>query len=185
MGLDPAASTAQQDALRQDLNNEYLALVKVVSEFDGRLMIVKGWSVTLSLASVGLGFQQAHYALFALAAVSAASFWVIDAGMKRHQMRYYGRMRDIEVATYHLSHLDLAGHTISSPLIDWSWGRSGDPSASTSEPAPRAPEDITSLLARAPWMGHVFLPHAVAAVIGLALFVCSVAGVTGLGVPRP
>jgi hypothetical protein len=58
-------------ALREDLNAEYLAIAKLVSEFDGRLMIVKGWSVALSLASLGLAFQQGHYALFVLTSATA------------------------------------------------------------------------------------------------------------------
>jgi hypothetical protein len=68
-------------ALREDLNAEHSAIVKVVSEFDGRLMIVKGWSVIPSLASLGLAFQQGH-----LRAVSArwrdrACILVYDAAM--------------------------------------------------------------------------------------------------------
>ena len=46
------------------------------SSYDGWLLIVKGWSVTLSLAALGLGFQQRHYALFFLAAVTGAAFLV-------------------------------------------------------------------------------------------------------------
>jgi hypothetical protein len=56
--------------LREDMSSEYYAILDVVSRYDGWLLIVKGWSVTLSLAALGLGFRQRHYALFALAAVS-------------------------------------------------------------------------------------------------------------------
>ena len=38
-------------ALREDLVKEYLAVVDVVGTFDARVMTVKGWSVTLSLAA--------------------------------------------------------------------------------------------------------------------------------------
>jgi hypothetical protein len=76
--------TQAADALRQDLGTEYYAIMKVVSELDGRLMIVKGWSVTLSVVGLGLGFQQGHYALFALASGTALAFWFIDGLMKRH-----------------------------------------------------------------------------------------------------
>jgi hypothetical protein len=44
--------------LREDLSKEYYALVNLVSNYDGWLLIVKGWSVTLSLTGLGLGFQQ-------------------------------------------------------------------------------------------------------------------------------
>ena len=63
--------------LREDLSKEYYAILNVVSSYDGWLLIVKGWSVTLSLAALGLGFQQRHYALFALAAVTGATFWYL------------------------------------------------------------------------------------------------------------
>lgn len=43
-------------------------------------------------AGLGLGFQQGHYALFALASLSAAGFWLIDAVMKGHQMRPTARL---------------------------------------------------------------------------------------------
>ena len=49
-------------------------------------MTVKGWSVTLSLAGLGLGFQQGHYALFALAAATALAFWFIEGQMKTQTM---------------------------------------------------------------------------------------------------
>jgi hypothetical protein len=39
------------------LLKEYYEIVRIVGEFDGRLMTVKGWGVTLSLAALGWGFQ--------------------------------------------------------------------------------------------------------------------------------
>jgi hypothetical protein len=71
-----------QDAgwLRQDLLQEYYAILEVVSGFDQRVMTIKGWSVTLSLTALGLGFQQGHYALFALGAVTA---WASGSSRRR------------------------------------------------------------------------------------------------------
>jgi len=43
--------------LREDLSKEYYAILNVVSSYDGWLLGVKGWSVTLSLAALGLGFS--------------------------------------------------------------------------------------------------------------------------------
>lgn len=40
--------------LREDLSKEYYAILTVVSSYDGWLLIVKGWSVTLSLAALGV-----------------------------------------------------------------------------------------------------------------------------------
>lgn len=44
--------------LHDDLHTEYTKLLDIVNGFDQRLLTVKGWGVTLSLASLGLGFQQ-------------------------------------------------------------------------------------------------------------------------------
>jgi hypothetical protein len=186
MDQERDASAHAADALREDLGTEYHAIMKVVSEFDGRLMIVKGWSVTLSLAGLGLGFQQGHYALFALAAGTALAFWFVDALMKRHQMHYYARMRDIEVAAYHLNRLDLGDETVSAPKTDWYWGYAGrGADRRPDQPERRSPEALRTMLARAPWMGHVVLPHAVAVLLGLALFIAAVADAPGLDQLQP
>jgi hypothetical protein len=172
--------------LRQDLGTEYYAIMKVVSEYDGRLMIIKGWSVTLSLAGLGLGFQQGHFALFALAAGTALAFWFIDGLMKRHQMRYYSRMRDIEVAAFHLNHLAINDQTVSAPRVDWYWGFGGRGRDYRADiPQRLTPHDLRTMLGLAPWMGHVLLPHAVAVVLGVGLFIGAVTNVPGLDQLQP
>jgi hypothetical protein len=144
-------------------------------------MLVKGWSVTLSLAGLGLAFSQKHYALFALSSISAIAFWCLDWVTKRHQMRYYRRMREIEVAAYHLNHLHLGGRMVSSPKVDWTWGF---PWKGTNKfpdkPVQRDAANVRRLLGRAPRSGNVLLPHAVAIVVGLALFVLAVLETPGL-----
>lgn len=168
------------DALREDLGREYEAIMKVVSEFDGRLMIVKGWSVTLSLAALGIGFEKGHSSLFLLAAATALGFWFIDALMKRHQMRYYSRMRDIEVAGFHLNHLVLNGQVVSTPKVDWWWGFTGQGGEFKSDvPVRRDPDNVRTMLSRAPWLANVFLPHAVAVALGLTLFILAIAKAPG------
>jgi hypothetical protein len=160
MNEEQAVPEKPADALREDLGREYEAIMKVVPEFDGRLMIVKGWSVTLSLAALGLGFEKGHYALFGLAAASALAFWFVDALTKRHQMQYYSRMRDIEVAAFHLNHLKLDNQLVSAPKVDWWWGFKGQGGNFKSDvPARRDPANVRRLLARAPWMPNVFLPR--------------------------
>jgi hypothetical protein len=56
--MGKAASDARA-LLREDMSNEYYAILGVVSSYDGWLLIVKGWSVTLSLAALGLGSSSA------------------------------------------------------------------------------------------------------------------------------
>ena len=47
-----------------------------------------------------VGFKYAHNGHFLVAALSELGLWSIEAIMKRYQMRFYLRMRDIEVRQY-------------------------------------------------------------------------------------
>jgi len=92
--------------LHDDLMAEYHRLAEIVAGFDQRLLTVKSWGVTFSLATLALGFQQNQYGLFLVAAASALGFWVIEGSSKAHQMRYYPRMRDIEAIAHELYGVD-------------------------------------------------------------------------------
>lgn len=172
---------AAQDATFQTaLAAEYAALVRTVSEFDGRLLTVKSWSVTLSLAGIGLGFQQQHYALFALAAATGAAFWLIEAMTKRHQVRYYPRMRQIEAWSAAAGNdLRIGDVPVSAPRIDAAWTAAGraDPAAALAEP-PRemTSDEIRRMRRHVAWLPHVFVPSAFAVVLGLALTVLAATG---------
>jgi hypothetical protein len=185
-------SPMADETLMKALGEEYYAIVRVIADFDGRLVTVKGWSVTLSLAGLGLGFQQAHYALFGLAAASALGFWYIDAAMKRHQMRYYPRMRDIEVAANELQEQGTADRKgtvlagFSTPRIDWYWKFTGRlPDERLAAVTRRDPAEVRRSLLLAPLMGHVMLPHAVAVVLGFVLFILAVQDAPGLAQLEP
>jgi hypothetical protein len=184
---DEPELTPRQDALREDLNREYYALVDAVSGFDGRLMIIKGWSVTLSLAALGLGFQQQHYALFALAAATALAFWFLDVLMKGHQMRYYGRMRDIEVAAYRLNAVELGElGLVSAPRIDMAWSYRGKGQDWRTDPPTRRDAQEIRRMLRLPFLlPQVLLPHAVAVVLGVSLYVAALLDAPGLDTLTP
>ena len=144
--------------LREDLSKEYYAILNVVSSYDGWLLGVKGWSVTVSLAGLGLGFQQGHFALFALAAATGAAFWMLDALMKGYQYRYYVRMREIEYTSYLINSVILGGEYldegISAPRIDMTWGFKGYPVNEAGEPLPRPQprwRDALGIEAFKPW----------------------------------
>lgn len=198
----PHVPSSDPDTLRQDLGKEYYAILSVISEYDQRLVTVKGWSVTLSLAGLAVGFQQQHYALFGLAAITGLAFWFIDAHFKGYQLHYYSRMRDIEVAAYYLNRVDLPElGELSSPRIDMYWPfkgfqGEGDPRRTNLQAAPplpdprdwrlhgpwrRTPLEIRSRLRRRWWMPNVVLPHAVAVLLGAALFAAAAADLSGLG----
>lgn len=185
-GSPPAGPGA--DALAASMRSEYELLVKVVSDFDGRLLTIKGWSVTLSLAALVLGFQHDHYALFGLASVSALGFWTIDALTKVHQVRYYSRMRDIEVASFHLNRVELPTllGSFSSPRIDVSWSYDGSVPDWRGDPPWRLDPAAVRRLIRRSWrMPHVVLPHVVAVVVGAVLFVLALSGAGQLGQMQP
>jgi hypothetical protein len=44
-----------------------------------------------------VGFQYAHNGHFLVVALSGLGLWIIEAILKRHQIRFYLRIRDIEV----------------------------------------------------------------------------------------
>jgi hypothetical protein len=182
--------TEREKVLREDLGREYYALVGTVSDFDARLMVVKGWSVTLSLAALGLGFQQQHYALFGLAALTALGFWFLDLLLKTFQVRYYARMRDIEYVAAKLNSIVLPGiGQVSSPRIDMYWSyRGGRPSDDWrgDEPERMDPEMIRRLVRVKPWfLPQVLLPHWVAVLVGAGLFIAALLDAPGLESLQP
>jgi len=180
---------AQDASFQAALAAEYAALVRTVAEFDGRLLTVKSWSVTLSLAGIGLGFQQQHYALFGLGAATAAAFWFLDGLMKGHQVRYYSRLRDIEVAAYELNHVRLGDlGQVSSPRIDMSWafhGQSGQEEWRTDPPQRRTSAQIRRLLRGRFVLPNVMFPHVLAVLLGTALFLAAAGDSWGLASLQP
>ena len=170
--------------LHDDLMAEYFKIADVVSQFDQRLLTIKGWGVTLSLASLGLGFQQDHYGLFLVAAVSALAFWIVEGSTKLHQMRYYPRMGDIEVSAYEMYGVDHSSGRLSSQLIDWAWhtarprvrgGEERDPPQK-----PRRWPEVNPTPGRHPLLlPHTVFPHLVTAVVGTVFFILGLAGALG------
>jgi hypothetical protein len=173
--LEGARLTAEEPLLK-----EYYEIVRIVGEFDGRLMTVKGWGVTLSLAALAWGFQYGRYGLFLVSSLSGLAFWIIEGTMKRHQMRYYLRMRKIEVLQYQRC-ADDSARTASSPRIDSSWSYAGilytRGGSSASHPvAVHGPRRSYRL---AWFFPHVFLPHLLSVVAGLLLLVLGYRGLLG------
>ncbi len=171
------------EATRPDdaaLLREYYEIFHAVDEFDKRLITVKGWSVTLSLAALAWGFQYGHYGLFLIAALSGLIFWLIEGVMKRHQMRYYFRMAEIEVIQYKRASSEEA-RAMSSPRIDSSWSYAGKLYAGKGSTEYR-PEKWTGSRKsyQLAWLfPHVCLPHVVSVVVGLVLLLLGIFGVLG------
>lgn len=149
---------------------EYFALTDAITQFDQRLLTIKGWGVTLSLAALGFGFQYRSYGLFLVSCASSLAFWAIEAVTKRHQMRHYLRLREIEVNRY--DRADSSEKNYSSPRIDWSWFLAGRvftdrPQDSTQPVQPMRGDPGYKYSFALP---HVALPHAITFLVSLALF---------------
>jgi hypothetical protein len=160
------------------LEKEYYALFDIVNKFDDRLITVKGWSVTLSLAALGSGFQFQHYGLFLVACLSGIGFWMIDAVMKRHQMRYYARMREIEVVAIDTP---LPTASASTPQIDWSWTQAPRYFAGAKPLTPQwyRVDPGKPGYAWAWILPHVMLPHIISVIAGLLFFLLGMSGSFG------
>jgi hypothetical protein len=171
-----AVASANEEALRK----EYYEILKIVGDFDARLMTVKGWGVTLSLAALGWGFQYGHYGLFLVAALSGLGFWLVEGVMKRHQMRYYLRMREIEILQYQRLTPEEA-KAFSSPRIDSSWSYAGVlyEGKEKGEYRPVAVSGPRNSYRFAWFFPHVFLPHLVSVLAGLVLFLFGIRGSLG------
>ena len=164
----------------EELLREYYEVFHAVNEFDKRLITVKGWGVTLSLAALAWGFQYAHYGLFLVAGLSGLTFWLIEGAMKRHQMRYYLRMREIEVLQYDRMPNEGA-KTRSSPRIDSSWSYARWLYAGKGT-AGYHPEKVKGPLKsyRLAWFyPHVCFPHVVSVVAGVTLLYLGIYGMLG------
>ncbi len=183
---EEAPVRADPEYLHGDLMTEYYRIADIVASFDQRLLTVKSWGVTFSLATVALGFQQDHYGLFLVSAAAAAAFWLIEGSIKLHQMRYYPRMGDIEVIAYELYGQNTGRGRASSPLIDWSWFTAWPRlvgGASKGDPHTPSPwKDVNDQLGanrRTLFYPHVALPHAIVVVLGAVLFTLGLGGVFG------
>ena len=153
---------------------EYFALLEAVAQADQRLLTIKGWGVTLSLAALGFGFQYRAYGLFLVAGVSSASFWLLEAAVKRHQMRYYPRMREIEYRRYVSAPRTKKGY--SAPRVDWSWATAGA-LLRQGKVSPDIEPSGKSAAYRRIWLApHVALPHLLTFLAAMGLFALGMLG---------
>ena len=138
---------------------EYQALLKVIETFDGRLLIIKGWAITFSLATLVVAMEKKKRMLLFVVIMSSICFWILEAETKYHQTKYYSRMRAIEIS---MANLELDKETgfyisrtgnITTPLIDWSW--ENPDKALTDKILMRKPPNRLC----AYWYPHVALPH--------------------------
>ena len=152
----------------ESLQREYFELLKVVSDFDGRLLLIKGWGVTFGLATLALGFQKRSAGVFWVAALSGFCFWILEAELKGYQMRYYPRMRHIEVVCADTARSQVPPQP-PGPLIDWSWENAPAQLRNGRVPEESKIQERTALTAYRYRMllPQVFLPHVVTVSFGV------------------
>ncbi len=78
------------------LAQEYFKIIDIINSYDGYLMSIKGWSITVGLALIGYAFQQKNKSILLLCCVSSICFVLVDAKFKQYQTSYYPRMKAIE-----------------------------------------------------------------------------------------
>ena len=116
--------------------------------------------------------------------MSALAFWIVEGTTKVHQMRYYPRMGDIEVAAFQLFRLESRGGTGvgAAHRLELVHGRArvlgGKSKGSSRVPEPW-PEEPRKARSHPFLLPHVMFPHIITIVVGVTLFVIGLAG--GLG----
>jgi hypothetical protein len=142
------------------LSKEYFEIVRIISDFDQRLLMIKGWGVTLSLAIIVLGIQRKSREILLVAAISSMSFWLLEGITKGHQMRYYPRMQELEVACY---------EKLGGPHIDASWmdATSAIPGAYSAPPDNKRRTRLWLEYSGRWFLPAVTLPHALTFVVSL------------------
>jgi hypothetical protein len=134
------------------VKEEYFHLQKIVEDFDARVLTIKAWSVTFSMAGIAAAYYQSKPVVLLPASFSAFLFWVIEALWKTFQYANYQRLYEIE------QFLSGETTTIVAPRIAHSWSTSWHAGG-------------TRRLLRIMTWPHVLLPHAVVYIGGIVLYI--------------
>ena len=133
------------------LQAEYLHVQKTIEDFDGRALTIKAWSVSFGLVSLVGAFATRISAVFLLAVVSSALFWLLESFWKSFQLGYYERVEAIE-AHFRKEKMLTSPHQISSTWQAW-WEKTS-----------------WWVLARTAIWVHVALPHALVLIVGILAY---------------
>src|SRR5262245_53223555 len=138
------------------LKDEYLLLQKFYDDFDARVMTIKGWSATIGMAAIGVGFYQSRF-VWLFAAGAALVFWILEATWKTFQYMYRPRIALLE-RTF------LTGQTeeVAPFQIQSSWGAAFR----------RKRFEVVPNM----FLGLILFPHALTIVAGIGLFVAETLG---------
>lgn len=90
---DRVMNAEQKDEFLKD---EYLLLQGFYEDYDRRTLLIKGWSVTVAIAGLALGFEKELPAIWILSGIAAALFWLIDGKWRTYQYANRKRIKEIE-----------------------------------------------------------------------------------------
>jgi hypothetical protein len=79
------------------LKEEYVLLQRFYEDLDQRVLSIKGWSATVAIAAIGVGFYQSHY-LWLFASGTSLILWLLEALWKSFQYLHGERISVIEGA---------------------------------------------------------------------------------------
>jgi hypothetical protein len=79
------------------LKEEYMLLERFYEDFDARVLTIKGWSATIAIGAIGVGFYQSEF-LWLFAAGASLAFWFLEALWKTFQYCHGDRIERIELA---------------------------------------------------------------------------------------
>lgn len=133
------------------LRQEYFHLQESIESFDEKALTIKAWSVTLSMAGIGAAFTAQMPLLLLLSSGASLLFWIIEGSWKTFQQANYYRVRKIE----DFMQGEIPPGEFRLPDITGAWSVGW-----------RA----VSLWRVMAWP-HVFLPHAIVVIAGIALWV--------------
>ena len=137
---------------RELLKSEYLHIQSVIEAFDEKVLTVKAWSITFSLAAIAGAFAADSSAVLLVASFSALIFWFLEGQWKSFQYAYYDRSEKIE------KYFNGQGQTHIKPMqigSSWyaNWKKGG----------------FKRLFRMMLWP-HVMLPHFAVFIVGIILF---------------
>ena len=81
---------------RQYLKDEYLMLQHHIEAFDSRVISIKNWSVTVSMAAIAAAFASHTPIILLVSSISSLIFLIIEGIWKTFQATFYPRSNEIE-----------------------------------------------------------------------------------------
>lgn len=140
------------------LQAEYFHLQKTVEDFDGKALTIKAWSITFSMAVLVGAFTSHAAPVLLIASAASLLFWALEAIWKSFQLGYYRRIEAIEL------HLRSPDGEFPPLQVNEAWME-------------RWSNTPWSEVWRMAWWLHIALPHVVAVLGGVALYVLAASGV--------